>query len=95
MEKLTIKTYAKRHKLSIFNVMKMVREGSVKSETKSEEGKEVIYILEDKDQEKSVDSQITKYEKTPKSLEKEVELLKRELNALKKEVEILKTKING
>ena len=94
MEKLTIKAYAKRHKLSIFNVMKMLREGSVKSETKSEAGKEVIYILEDKDQEKSVDSQITKYEQTPKSLEKEIEILKRELNELRKEVEILKTKIN-
>lgn len=94
MEKLTIKAYAKRHKLSIFNVMKMVKEGSVKSETESEEGKEVIYILEDQEQGKSVDRKITKYDHAPKNLEKEVEVLKRELIALKKEVEILKTKIN-
>jgi hypothetical protein len=90
MEKLTIKAYAKRHKISIFNVMKMVREGSVQSETAVEEGKEVVYILEDKAQEQSIQSKITKYTQTPLSLEKEIELLKREVAELRKEIEAIK-----
>ena len=93
MEKLTIKAYAKRHKLSIFNVMKMIRESSVISETLMENGKEVIYILEDKDQEKNIESKITKYDQTPKSLEKEIELLKKELNELRNEIELLKKRL--
>ena len=90
MEKLTIKAYAKRHKISIFNVMKMVKEGSVESETVPEGDKEVVYILEDKAQEKSIQSKITKYTQTPMSLEKEIEELKREVAELRKELEALK-----
>lgn len=90
MEKLTIKAYAKRHKISIFNVMKMIREKSVESETVLEDGKEVIYILENKAQEESIQSKITKYAQTPLSLEKEIELLKKEVAELRKEIEALK-----
>ncbi|HEO99293.1 MAG TPA: hypothetical protein ENO02_08350 [Epsilonproteobacteria bacterium] len=90
MEKLTIKAYAKRHKISIFNVMKMVREGSVKSETVLEDGKEVIYILEDQAQKESTKSQITQCDQTPLSLENEIEALKKEVATLRKELEALK-----
>ncbi|MFT7879078.1 MAG: hypothetical protein ABXS91_01680 [Sulfurimonas sp.] len=90
MEKLTIKAYAKRHKISIFNVMKMVRDGSVESETVLEGNKEVVYILEDKAQEKSIQSKITKYTQTPLSLEKEIEELKQEVAELRQEMEALK-----
>lgn len=70
--------------------MKMVREGSVESETVTEGEKEVVYILENKAQEKSIQSKITKYTQTPMSLEKEIELLKQEVADLRKEVETLK-----
>lgn len=93
MEKLTIKAYAKRHKISIFNVMKMVRAGSVKSETVLEEGTETVYILEDQAQEKNVQSQISKYTQPPINLEDEIEVLKKEVAALKKELEVLKKKL--
>lgn len=93
MEKLTIKAYAKRHKISIFNVTKMVREGSVRSETVHEDGKDVVYILEDKEQEKSVHAKITKYTQTPLNLEKEIELLKKEMAELRKELGELKKKL--
>lgn len=93
MEKLSIKAYAKRHKLSIFNVMKMIREGSVKSETVEEDGKEIYYILEDNAQKKSIESKTSQHDRPPKNLEKEVELLKEEIKLLRREVEMLKSKI--
>ncbi|MDM5270728.1 hypothetical protein PGH07_00880 [Sulfurovum sp. zt1-1] len=93
MEKLTLKAYAKRHKISIFNVMKMVREGSVQSETVLEDGKEAVYIVENKEQGKEIQSKITKYTQTPLSLEKEVELLKNEMAELRNELEALKKKL--
>lgn len=37
MERLTVKAYAKQHKLSIYNVIKMARTGVLKSETVEEE----------------------------------------------------------
>jgi len=45
MERVTLKSYAVKHKLSLFNVVKMVKSGQLKSETVEENGKEVTYIL--------------------------------------------------
>ncbi|MBD3790727.1 MAG: hypothetical protein IE918_01010 [Campylobacterales bacterium] len=93
MEKLTIKAYAKRHKISIFTAMKRVREGSVRSETVLEEGKEVIYVLEDTEEAEKQESRITTPDQTPISLESEIEQLKKEVAALRKELEALKKKL--
>ena len=41
MQKITIKAYAVKHKLSIFNVMKMVKSGKLKIEIAEENGKEI------------------------------------------------------
>ena len=38
MEKVTIKAYATRHKLSIFNVVKMTKSGQLPTETVLENG---------------------------------------------------------
>lgn len=93
MEKLTIKAYAKRYKISIFNVMKRIREGSVRSETVLEEGKEVIYVLEDAEQAEKRESPIPKPDQTPISLENEIEQLTKEMAALRNELEALKKKL--
>lgn len=45
MEKMTLKQYAVKHKLSLFNVVKMVKSGKLQSETVEENGKEVTYVL--------------------------------------------------
>ena len=45
MEKMTLKQYAVKHKLSLFNVIKMVKSGKLQSETVKENGKEVTYVL--------------------------------------------------
>ena len=44
MEKLTIKAYATKHKLSIFNVVKMTKSGQLPTQTVEEDGKERVYI---------------------------------------------------
>jgi hypothetical protein len=87
---MTIKAYAVTHKLSIYNVMKMARTGTLKTETVEEHGKEVTYILVDETEEASIQSRIV-YAADPKArtLEEEVALLKAEVALLKKEVAAL------
>lgn len=47
MEKITLKAYALKHKLSLFNVVKMVKSGEMLSETVKENDKDVLYIVVD------------------------------------------------
>ena len=93
MEKLTLKAFANKQKLSIFNVMKMVREGSVTHRSELENGKEVIYIIEDKTKQEEVSDKISRPLKLQNSLEKEIETLKREIALLRKDIGILKAKL--
>lgn len=93
MKKMTTKEYAKTHKLSIFNVMKMVRAGDVKSETVIEEGKEVLYILEDEAQQKEVAKKIIPPSQEPLDIKTEVRNLKKEIEVLRQEVAYLKEQL--
>ena len=98
MERITIKAYAVKHKLSMFNVMKMVKSGQVKSEVVNEEGREVTYILFDEKSEKEIEEKIvpndmSMAEKNDVSLAEAVRLLKMEVQALREEVESLKKRI--
>ena len=91
MHKISIKAYAVKHKLSIFNVMKMVKSGKVKSEICQEDGREVTYILYDEKSEQKVKEQIVPLEaknmfqinEALQNLTKEVELLRKEVEQLK------------
>ena len=89
MERMTIKRYATQNKLSIFNVVKMIKSGALKSETVEENGKEVTYILLQEDVKHTQDTandhkteDVSLAEKVA-YLEREVAVLKRELDALK------------
>jgi len=95
MKKLTIKEYAKKHKLSLFNVMKMAREGAVKTQTDIIEDKEVLYILEDEIQEEEIASQIIHPSQVPADMDIKVEIsiLKKELQDLRQEVAHLKAQL--
>jgi len=84
---MTIKAYAVKHKLSIFNVMKMVKSGKVKSEIFNEKGREVTYILFDEETEKEIREQIVPIE------QKEDLMLREEVKFLRKEIQILKADI--
>jgi len=91
MEKLRIKSYAVKHKLSIFNVMKMVKSGKLKSEIIEENGKEITYILIDTVTELEVKKGIVSVEKKGEErLKIEMKLLNDEVKLLRSEIEVLK-----
>ena len=73
-----MKAYAVKHKLSTFNVMKMVKAGKVQSEVFNEKGREVTYILFDEEMEKEIREQIVPIDK------KEDLMLKEEIQFLRK-----------
>jgi len=87
MKKLTLREYARLHKLSYFNVMKMVNNGDVKSVTEQIDGKEVKYVLVEEEQEKRVSENIIESSSQKLTLKEENELLKKEIERLKAELE--------
>ncbi len=94
LERITIKAYAVKHKLSIFNVMKMIKSGKVQSEVFNEKGRDVTYILFDEETEKEIREQIVPVEqKGDLMLREELKFLRKELQILKEEVEELKKKL--
>jgi len=94
LERITIKAYAIKYKLSIFNVMKMVKSGKVKSEVFQEKGREVTYILFDEETEKEIREQIVPMEhKEEFILREEMKFLRKEIQLLREDVEELKKKI--
>jgi len=90
MQKMTLKKYAITHKMSLFNVVKMVKSGELQSETVEENGKEVTYVLVDTpppsvEENPNVSGREDEEELAGRVavLEKEVATLRRELDALK------------
>jgi len=89
MEKLTIREYATKHKLSSFNVMKMTKSGELKTEVITKDGKETVLIMiEDIMEEKVIQTIEEKHE--PRSLKVENMLLKKEIVRLKEELKVCK-----
>ena len=94
MEKVSIKMYAVKHKLSIFNVIKMVKSGKLKTVIDEENGKEMTYILLDDEIEKEIQNSIVPVDEAENSTVKnEIKQLKVELLRLRDEVELLKKAI--
>jgi len=94
MKKVTIKNYAVKRKLSIFNVMKMVRSGKLKSEVVEENGKEIIYIVIEDEVEKEIEKgTIPPGEQDEATLKMEIEMLKKEVAVLRKELEEVKKRL--
>ena len=87
MKKLTLREYARLHKLSYFNVMKMVNNGDVKSVAEEVDGKEVKYVVVEEEQEKRVSENIIETSAQKLTLKEENELLKKEIERLKIELE--------
>lgn len=94
MKKLTIKAYAVKHKLSIFNVMKMVKSGKLKTEIVEENEKEITYILLDDAIEKEIEGSIVPIEEQEElTLREIVEKLRKEVKLLREEIEAVKKKL--
>ena len=87
MKKVTLREYAKLHKLSYFNVMKMAKSGDVKSVVEQIDGKEVQFILIEEEQEKRVSESIIETSVPKLSLKEENALLKKEVERLRKALE--------
>jgi len=87
LKEVTLRAYAQMHKLSYFNVMKMVKNGDVKSVTKMENNKEVQYVLVEEEQEKRVSENIIEISAKSLTLQEENRLLKKEIERLKEELE--------
>lgn len=47
MKELTLKEYAVKHKISLFNVMKLAKAGKIPSDTRKVNGKDELVILTD------------------------------------------------
>jgi len=90
MKKITIKAYAVKHKLSIFNVMKMVKSGKLKTIIEEEEGKEKTYILLDDMIEEEVKKSIVPLsERESATIKEELKQLREEIMKLKNEIGVL------
>ncbi len=92
MKRMTLKQYAVKHKLSLFNVVKMVKNGQLQSETVEENGKEVTYVLphEAKGRQKSVDTKQTEPALSNDEMKKLLLSLQDEVSRLRHEVDTLK-----
>ena len=91
MEKLSLKAYAVKNKMSLFSVVKLVKSGKVKSSTEEVDGKDVTYVLlEDEVNNSSVKSDTNEVENLPFDIEKELKKLMIEVASLKEEIEKLK-----
>ncbi len=90
MERMSIKTYAARNKLSMFNVVKMIKAGKLKSETVEEAGKEVTYILVEEEDRSSAKERRVQAEEAQESIETKVARLEQEVAILKRELDALK-----
>jgi len=86
-----MKAYAVKHKLSLFNVVKLVKSGKLKSETVMEEGKEKVYVIADENEAVGVKEAGTGIQHTEeKGLEARVAQLEAEIKILRREMEALK-----
>ncbi len=92
MEKMTLKQYAVKHKLSLFNVVKMVKTGQLQSETVEENGKEVTYVLPDapKDETKRTRGKENEPVLSNEELKRLVLSLQDEVTRLRREMDNLK-----
>lgn len=85
MSYISIKEYAIKNKISIFNVMKLAKSGKVDTVTKEIDGKEQLFIKEDV---KVTLTQTPKKEPTLKELMQEIEKLKARVEELEKQLKI-------
>jgi len=91
MEKITIKQYAIKHKLSVFNVMKMVKSGKLNVEVENIDEKETTYILIDDKKEKEISESIVPFsQQEEQTLQMVVHQLQIEVKSLRMEIEELK-----
>lgn len=88
---MTLKAYAVKNKMSLFNVVKLVKSGKVKSETVTEEGREKVYILVDENEvDTGKETETEAHRKKEEGLEERIARLEAKVKDLHREMEALK-----
>jgi len=80
---LSIKEYARKHKISIFQAVKLSKSGKVETITKTIDGKEKVFIKDSNKIEKEIK---TKKVPTIEELQKEIEILKQLIKKLEEKL---------
>ena len=80
---LSIKEYARKHKISIFQAVKLAKSGKVETKTEIVNGKEQVFI---KDGSKTEEKAKPQKPQTIEELAKEIELLKERIKKLELKV---------
>ncbi len=93
MKPMSIKEYAIAHKISIYNVVKMTKNGTLKTETKKVDGKDETFIIESDDT--IVEGSIPLEEDKRGGYEKAYFELKEEYEKLKIKYADLQKKLGG
>jgi len=94
MKKMTIKEYAIAHKLSIYNVVKMTKNGTLQTETKKVDGKDEVFILQGEENNTqtaisellSKEDKVEDYEKAYFALQAQYKKLHKKYEELQKKV---------
>jgi len=92
MPYLSIKEYAIKHKISIFNVMKMIKSKQLDTITKLVDKKEIIYII-DNDTPNKHQKTLSEAPSIQNDIQTEVEQLKQEIAKLRSELNTLKVTV--
>lgn len=95
MNTMSIKEYAVRHKLSIYNVVKMTKNGTLKTETKKVDGKDEVFIIESESPATHTGRSDVVVEEKIGDYEKAYFKLKIKYDQLKTKYEALEKRING
>ena len=86
MEKITAREYARRHRKSLFEVIKMIQQGTLQGEQLEENGRNVQYVFVDKHEDApshrtAPDKEIPSPE--AHSVQEELALLRKEIERLR------------
>lgn len=93
MNTMSIKEYAIAHKLSIYNVVKMTKNGTLQTETKKVDGKDEVFIIDEGSPneqstllKKHAEDQIEDYKKAYEQLKVKYDELKLKYEDLQKKI---------
>ena len=86
MKKIPAQTYARRHKLSLFQVIKKINSGELKGEVEEENGRKVQYVLLEEERPSRPEEPSPEEAPVPRSLVAREEALLLELKQLRIEV---------
>jgi len=96
MKTMTIKEYAIANKLSIYNVVKLTKNGTLQTETKKVDGKDEVFIIDNEESrmeevrpESPGEERIGDYEKAYVKLKIQYEQLKTKYENLQKKMDNL------